>query len=119
MWSKTILKLSRTHLENNIKSASDSAASLLSGAGGEFFAVFIPGVNPGSPAAREGVAGGGKHLAHVACREGVELFPLGGASVIPTAFLQDVKRVAIGHHLALAGADGVHFLAILVIDMVP
>jgi len=39
--------------------------------------------------------------------------------VIPAAVLEDVERLAVGHHLALACGEGVNLLAALVIDVVP
>ena len=56
---------------------------VVGGAGGEFFAGFGPGVDPGAAAAGEGVAGGGEDVADVADGEGVELFALGIAGVVP------------------------------------
>ena len=90
-----------------------------SAAGGDFLAVFVPGVDPVALTAGEGVAGGIEHLAHVTHREGVQFLALGVAGVVPRTVLENVERVAVGHHLALAGAEGVHLLAVLVVDVVP
>ena len=87
--------------------------------GRKFFPVFVPGINPVALAAGEGVAGGVEHLAHIAYREGMQFLALGVTGVIPRSVLDDVERVAVGHHFALAGAEGVHLLAVLVIDIVP
>ena len=89
------------------------------GAGGEFFAGFGPGVDPGALAAGEGVAGGGEDVADVGDGEGVEFLALGVAGVVPGAVLEDVEGVAVGDNLPLAGADGVDYLAVLIVDVVP
>ncbi len=88
-------------------------------AGVEFFAVFAPGVYPVTLAAGEVVAGGRENFAHVAGPEGVQFLALGIAGVVPSTFLEDVEVLAVGDHFALAGADGVHLLAVFVIDVVP
>ena len=88
-------------------------------AGGYLLAVFVPGVYPFSLAAGKGVASGCEYLAHAGNREGVQTFAFGSAGVVPTAVLDDEEGFAIGHHLSLAGAECVHFLAFLVIDVMP
>ena len=89
------------------------------GAGGEFAPVFVPGVDPASLAAGEGVASYGEDVADIADGEGVQFLPLGVAGVVPTAVLEDVECVAVGDHFALGGGDGVYLLAFLVIDVMP
>ena len=89
------------------------------GTGGEFAAVFVPGIDPAALAAGEGVASGGEDVADIADGEGVQFLTLGVAGVVPAAVLEDVERVAVGDHLALGGGDGVDLLAFLVIDVMP
>ena len=88
-------------------------------AGRDFFAVFVPGVDPAALSAGEGVASGSQDFAHIALGEGVQFFALGSTGVVPSALLEDVERLGIGNDLALAGAEGVDLLAVFVIDVVP
>ena len=46
-------------------------ASMAGAAGGDFLAVFVPGVNPTALAAGEGITRGIEDLAHIAHAEGV------------------------------------------------
>ena len=66
-------------------------ASMAGAAGGDFLAVFVPGVNPTALAAGEGVAGCRQDFAHVAYRKGVQFLALSIVGIVPAAVLDDIE----------------------------
>ena len=92
---------------------------VIGAAGVQLLAVLVPGVDPAALAAGESVARGAQDVTDFAYREGVQFLALGIAGIVPAAVLDDVERLAVGYHLALTGAEGINFLAVLVIDIVP
>ena len=86
----------------------------------DFLTVLLPCVYPNTHATGEGITGNADNLADTANAEGLQTFAVGiVCDVEGLALFDDVERGTVALQLALAGADGPYFFAVLVVDVVP
>ena len=95
-------------------------ALFLGAAGGEFLAVFGPGIDPYTVTAGEGVACGRENFTDWGSAKGMKSLAVYiVCDVERRTLFDDIERRAVTLQLALTGAEGLDLLAVLIIDVIP
>ena len=92
---------------------------LLLVSGADLLSVLAPGIDPRAQLGGEGVASDGQDLAGGAFTHGLDFIPFGIIDVNPRTVLHNKDGGAEPFQLPDSGTEGLDFLAILVIDVVP
>ena len=95
-------------------------ALVLGAAGGEFLAVFAPGIDPYAVTAGEGVACGREDITDCCsaeCMQSLAAYIV--CDVECRTLFNDIERRAVTLQLALTGAESLDLFAVLIIDIIP
>ena len=95
-------------------------ALVLGGTGGDFLAVFAPGIDPYAVTAGEGVACDREDFTDGCSAKGMQSLAAHIVGDVERRTLfNDIECGAVTLQLALAGAEGLDLPAVLIIDIIP